>query len=131
MNVKNFLVSGIVGGLADFLMGWLLYGILLKDTFPKPDGAGAENLTFIFLGCMSFGFAIAYIFSHGEGISKCVPGVKMAAGISLFLGLSNNFFYGMYKESLDVKLMVIDVITTIVIGSVVGAVVAVVNGKMK
>ena len=33
-----------------------------KDTFPKPEGAGAENMTFIFLGCMAFGFLIAYVF---------------------------------------------------------------------
>lgn len=131
MNVKNFLVSGIVGGLVDFLMGWLVYGMLLKDTFPKPEGVGAENLTFIFLGCMAFGFLIAYVFSHGDGVSKCMPGIKMAAGIALFLALSNNFFYNMYKEIIDVKLLAIDVVASIVIASVVGAVVAVVNGKMK
>jgi hypothetical protein len=37
----------------------------------------------------------------------------------------------MYKEIIDVKLLAIDVVASIVIASVVGAVVAVVNGKMK
>jgi hypothetical protein len=131
MNVKNFLITGIVGGLVDFLMGWLVYGMLLKDTFPKPEGAGEENLTFIFLGCMAFGFLIAFIFSHGDGVTKCVPGIKMAGGIALFLALSNNFFYNMYKEIIDLKLLALDVIASIIIASIVGAVVAVVNGKMK
>ncbi|MFM2213693.1 MAG: hypothetical protein RL427_956, partial [Bacteroidota bacterium] len=74
MNVKNFMVGGIVGGVADFLMGWLLYGILLKDTFPKPQGAGPENMLFIFLGCLCFGFLLSFIFAQGEGVSRCVPG---------------------------------------------------------
>ncbi|WP_162127780.1 hypothetical protein [Flavobacterium phycosphaerae] len=131
MNVKNFIVGGIVGGIADFLMGWLIYGILLKDTFPKPEGAGAENMMFIFLGCMSFGFLISYVFSRGEGITSCVPGIKMALGIALFMGLCNTFFMNMYKEAIDYKLMGIDIVASLVLATVVGACVAVVNGKMK
>lgn len=131
MNVKNFIVGGIVGGLADFLMGWLVYGILLKDTFPKPEGAGPENMMFIFLGCMCFGFLLSYIFAQGEGVSKCVPGIKVALGVTLFMSLGNNFFYAMYKESIDVSMMAIDVAASLAIATVVGAVIGVVNGKMK
>ena len=131
MNVKNFLIGGIVGGIADFLLGWIFYGILLKDTFPKPDGAGVENMTFIFLGCMSYGFLISYVFSLGEGISKCIPGIKAAAGIGLFTCLAMQFFANMYKETIDFKLMGIDVLTSVVLLGIVGAVVAVVNGKME
>ena len=131
MNVKNFFIGGIVGGIVDFLMGWLVWGILLKDTMPKPEGAGPENMMFIFLGCMSFGFLISYVFSQGEGISAWMAGIKMAAGIALFMALSNNFFMNMYKETIGLKLMGIDIIASIVVSSVVGAAVAVVNGKMK
>lgn len=131
MNVKNFLVGGIVGGVADFLMGWLVYGILLKDTFPKPEGAGPENMLFIFLGCLCFGFLLSFIFAQGEGVSKCIPGIKVALGVGLFMSLCNNFFYAMYKDSMDVKMVVIDVVASLAIATVVGAVIGVVNGKMK
>ncbi len=131
MNVKNFIIGGIVGGIVDFLMGWLVYGILLKDTFPKPEGAGAENMMFIFLGCMSFGFLISYVFSQGEGISTIAAGIKMAIGIALFMGLCNSFFMNMYKETIDIKLTAIDIIAGMVLATVVGAAVAMVNGKMK
>lgn len=131
MNVKNFIVGGIVGGLADFLMGWLVYGIILKDAFPKPEGAGPENMMFIFLGCMCFGFLLSYIFAQGEGVSKCVPGIKVALGVALFMSLGNNFFYAMYKESIEVSMMAIDVVASLAIATVVGAVIGVVNGKMK
>lgn len=130
MNAKNFIVGGIVGGIVDFLLGWLIYGILLKDTFPLEEGA-TENMLFIFLGCMSFGFLISYVFAQGEGVSKCVAGIKLAAGIALFMGLSINFFQNMTKEVIDFQLVAIDVIASMVLASFVGAAVAVVNGKMK
>lgn len=130
MNVKNFIVGGIVGGIVDFFLGWLIYGILLKDTFPIEEGA-KENMIFIFLGCMAFGFLISYVFAQGEGISKCVPGIKLAAGIALFMSLSTNFFMNMTKETIDVKLLIIDVVASMVLASFVGAIIAVVNGKMK
>lgn len=131
MNAKNFIVGGIVGGIVDFLLGWVVYGMLLKDTFPKPDGAGAENMLFVFLGCLSFGFLISYVFSQGEGISKMAGGIKMAIGIALFMGLCNNFFMSMYKDTIDVKLMAIDIIASLILATGVGAAVAMVNGKMK
>ena len=131
MNVKNFIIGGIVGGIVDFLFGWLLYGILLKDFFPKPEGSGAENTTFIFLGCLFFGFMMSFIFNQGEGISKCVPGVKLAIGIGMFMSLSMNFFYSMYSETINFQLVAVDVLVSMVIASIVGAAIAVVNGKMK
>lgn len=131
MNVKNFIVGGIIGGIADFLLGWLIWGILLDDMMPKPEGVDSENLLFIFLGCISFGFLISFIFSQGDGITKCIPGIKMGLGISLFMSLSINFFNNMYNEVIDLKMMGIDVVASLVVGVFVGAVVAVVNGKMK
>ncbi len=37
MKTKNFLVAGLAGGITDFLLGWLFYGIIFKDTFPQPE----------------------------------------------------------------------------------------------
>ena len=131
MNVKNFLIGGIVGGIVDFLMGWLVYGMLLKDTFPKPEGAGAENMMFIFLGCMCYGFMISYIFAQGAGVTEWMQGVKIAVGVALFMSLANNFFYSMYKDTMDVKMVAIDVVASLVLAAVVGAAIAMVTGKMK
>jgi hypothetical protein len=130
MNTKNFIVGGIVGGIVDFLLGWLIYGILLKDTFPIEEGA-TENMLFIFLGCMSFGFLISYVFVQGEGVSKCVQGIKLAAGIALFMGLCNHFFMNMTKDTIDLKLMAIDIVASMVLATFVGAAVAVTLGKLK
>ena len=80
---------------------------------------------------MAFGFLISYIFAQGEGISNYVTGIKVAAGVALFMSLANNFFYNMYKDTMDVKMVAIDIVASLVLAAVVGAVIAFVNGKMK
>lgn len=130
MNVKNFIVGGIVGGIVDFLLGWVVYGMLLHDMMPHEPGA-KENMMFIFLGCMSFGFLISWVFSQGEGISNVGTGIKMALGIALFMGLCSHFFMNMGNDTIDCKYMAIDIIGTLVLATGVGASVALVNGKMK
>jgi hypothetical protein len=127
MNAKNFLVSGIVGGIVDFLFGWLFYGILFKDIYPQNENM---NLLFIFLGCMTFSLFVAYIFTKWAGITNPITGLKAGAVIGLFTSLSMNFF--MYSSmSVNYQNMALDVVISIVISAFVGASVAFVNGKMK
>lgn len=128
MNVKNFIVGGIVGGIVNFLLGWIVYGKLLND--PSDPNAGKENMSLIFAGCMIFGFLISYIFSQGEGISKCVPGIRMAAGVGLLTSVWFDCFYHMY-DNLNYNGTAIAMVISLLIAAIVGASVAVVNGKMK
>lgn len=130
MNAKNFIVGGIVGGIVDFLLGWIVYGMLLHDMMPHQEGS-KENIVFIFLGCMSFGFLISWVFSQGEGISNVSAGIKMALGIAVFMGLSFHFMSNMTSETIDYKYMAIDIIGSLILATGVGAAVATVNGKMK
>jgi hypothetical protein len=130
MNVKNFIVGGIVGGIVDFLLGWVVYGMLLHDMMPMEPGA-KENMVHIFLGCMSFGFLISWVFSQGEGISNVGAGIKMAIGIALFMGLCSHFFMNMTNDTIDCKYMAIDILGSLVLATGVGAAVAAINGKMK
>ncbi len=58
MNFKNFLIAGIVGGIVNFLLGWVFYGMLFKDLYPEDENT---NLTLIFLGCITFGLFMSYI----------------------------------------------------------------------
>jgi len=127
MNVKNFIIGGIVGGIVDFLLGWVFYGMLFTNIYPQnPD----TKLEFIFLGCMTFGFFISLIFTKWAGITSLVTGLKAGALIGLFYGLSMNFF--MYSSQVvDYKLLGLDTIVNILMGAGVGAAVAFVLGKMK
>jgi hypothetical protein len=48
---KKILISGLVGTLAYFFLGWLVYGIILTES-----KTGEESMLFIFLGCLFFSF---------------------------------------------------------------------------
>lgn len=127
MNLKNFLIAGIVAGIVDFLLGWLFYGMLFKDLYPQSE---ETKLPFIFFGCMTFGFFISYIFTKWAGITNPVTGLIAGATIGIFSSLSMNFF--MYSGmALNVQNMVTDIVISTIIGAAMGATVAIVNGKLK
>jgi hypothetical protein len=127
MNVKNLLVSGVVGGIINFLLGWVFYGMLFNDIYPEGEDM---NLVFTFLGCLTFGLFIAFIFIKWAGITIPITGMKAGAIIGFFTSLSMNFF--MYSNKpVNYQNIILDVAISIVIGALVGAGVAFTLGKMK
>lgn len=130
MKTKNFLVSGIVGGIVDFLLGWLFYGILFKDYFPAPTEESAQTMVMIFLGCITFGLFIAYIYTKWAQITTASTGAKAGAVIGLFIGLFMNFFNMAMNSEATFQLFALDVGISIVMGTIIGAVVGAINGKL-
>lgn len=130
MNVKNFIICGIVGGIADFLLGWLLWGKLFKDCFP-PHNEEDMNMLLIFLGCMTFGFFLSYVCTAWATITSAAGGMKSGLVLALFLGLYANFFGHSMELQPDYQMMAIDIALMLVCGAVVGAIVGMLNGKMK
>ena len=83
MKTKNFIGSGIAGGIANFFLGWLFYGIIFKDSFPQPDES-SNAMILIALGSITFGLFIAYIFTKWAQISTVSSGAKAGAVIGFF-----------------------------------------------
>jgi hypothetical protein len=129
MKTKNFLVSGLAGGVADFLLGWLIYGILFKDTFP-PMEEHSNTMIMIFLGCLTFGLFLAYIFTKWANISTAATGAKAGAIIGLFVGLFYHFFDMAGNAEATLQLAALDVVIGLVMAAIVGAVIGFVNGKL-
>jgi hypothetical protein len=129
MNVKNFLVAGFVGGIVNYLLGWLFWGILFKDSFPTDESQ--MNMLFIFLGCMTAGFFISYVFIKWASIATATSGAIAGAVFSLFLSLHSNFFQHSMSLTPDYRMMATDIILSVICGIFVGGVVGFVNGKMK
>ncbi|WP_242093201.1 DUF1761 family protein [Aestuariivivens sediminicola] len=129
MKTKNFLAAGIAGGIVDFLLGWLFYGILFKDSFDQPE-ENSQAMLFIFLGCLTFGLFLAYIFGQWAQISTASTGAKAGAIIGLFMGLLFNFFHIAMHADASYQVAALDVAISVVMAAIVGAVVGFVNGKM-
>lgn len=130
MKTKNFLVSGIVGGIVNFLLGWLLYGILFADYFPNPGEETSQMMIMILLGCLTYGLFIAYIFVKWAQISTLASGAKAGAIIGLFLALYFNFFNLAMNAEATYQIFGLDLVLAIVSTGITGAVIAWVNGKI-
>jgi phage shock protein PspC (stress-responsive transcriptional regulator) len=132
MNAKKFLVSGVVGGIANFFLGWLIFGILFESQFPVQEGE-VMNLTMIALGCLIAGLFIAYIFTKWAHISNGKTGLKAGAIIGLFLALYYDFYDNATNtiDAIDWQTMRLDVVLTIVMTALTGAIIAVVIGKIE
>ncbi|WP_299556171.1 DUF1761 family protein [Seonamhaeicola sp.] len=129
MKTKNFLVAGIAGGIVDYLLGWLFYGIVFKDSFPQPEES-SQTMIFILLGCLTFGLFISYIYNQWAQISTLATGAKAGIVIGIFMGLITNFFRIAMTPETTFQLAALDVGISIVLATVVGAVVGLINGKM-
>lgn len=129
MKTKNFLIAGIIGGIVDFLLGWLFYGIIFADTFPQPEESSTTML-FIFLGCLTFGLFVAYIYTRWAQISTLATGAKAGAIIGVFIGLFYNFFNLAMQPGATMELAALDVGISVVMTAIIGAVIGAVNGKL-
>jgi len=127
MKTTNFLASGVVGGIVNFLLGWIFYGMLFPDLYPTE---GEDNMLFIALGCLSYAFFMAYIFTGVANIVSAKQGFKVGAIFGFFYGLTMNLFMYSSMEP-NYQNITIDVVISLVIGAITGIVIALVNGKMK
>lgn len=129
MKTKNFLVSGLVGGVVAFFLGWLIWGILFKDFFPQPEES-TNNMAMIFLGSLSYGLLLSYIFVKWAQVSTASGGAKAGAVLGLLLALYFDFFQLAMNPEATYQMMALDVVISIVFGAIIGAIIGAVNGKL-
>lgn len=126
MKMKNFWLAGIAGGITDFILGWLLYGMLFRDYF----GGGEPNLGLIFGGCLAFGFLISYIFVRWANILTFATGLRAGVAIGVIMGLMNNFFRWSMENPVNWEQFAVDVAICAVMTAIVGGVVGAVNAAL-
>ncbi len=138
MNTNKFLLSGIAGAVAYFLLGWLAYGMLLMDFFTKHAGPAigvsraAENMLYLYLilGNLLFGFLLAYIFSKAAVVT--VSNGLVTGAIVGFLACASFGCISYATTWVSSRTSVVaDVATFTVISAIAGAVVAWVAGMGK
>ena len=120
MNTKSFLLSGIVGAIVYFLLGWLFYGVLFTELHannPEP------CMWMIALGCLFMALLIALIYNRWANISTFSTGLKAGFIIGLLYSLSMCFFWFSSKcISTDFFITIaIETISLAIVGGAIGA----------
>ena len=133
MNSQKFIVGGIVGGILYFLLGYVLYGLLLKSFFDSNGMAvNMDNMVWwaMIVGNLAGGFLLSYILSKGN-VSTAGGGAGTGFIVGLLMSLSFDLMmYGVGK-GMSLKGIAADVVAAAVMTAVVGAVVGWVLGMSK
>ncbi len=138
----RIIVAGLVGAVAMFLLGWLVWGILLHSYFDSTMTATAKsvmssepNIVPLALAEIVFGLLFAFVLDYWASISTFVTGAM--AGAIIWFGLTlgwdlqmSAFFKDMHVGSPYVP-MVVDVIAATVVGAISLGVIGQVLGMMK
>jgi hypothetical protein len=138
MNSQKFLLGGIVGGVVYFLLGWLCYGMLLKDFFTNNMWAAGSMRTdadtiwwALIAGQLAAGFFLAYVIGKANAASAGAgAGVGFIVGLLVCLSFDLTM-YGVSTTVTSLKGLAADVAVSAVMSAIAGAVIGVVLGMGK
>lgn len=133
------LLAALAGGIAAFLLGWLIFGMLLMgyseanmvhyDGLMK--GEGEMNLPLLFISNVQIALLLAYI-GHRMGVSSLVGGLVMGTIVGFLFYLSVDLsFLSMMNLFANRTMVVVDVLANTVWTAGVGAVVGLMLGRGK
>lgn len=136
MDIKKLLMGGIAGGVLFFLLGWLIYGMLLMNfmnTHPGTAGniARAEpDFLYLIIGNLAMGFLMAYIFIKAN-VKSLGSGLVTAAIIGLLMAVGYDCMIYATSTVISKTGMAVDVAASTVMSAIVGAVVGAIMGMGK
>ncbi len=139
MGNNKMIFAGLAGGITLFLLGWLIYGMLLMDFMAANAGSAtgvnkteAEmSLLWIFIGNLSTGFLLSVIFGKYGNIKDAMAGAMAGALIGLLMSIGfDGIMYGT-TNIMNMTGMGVDVVVSSAMMAITGAVVASVLGMNK
>lgn len=129
MNSKT-LIAGLIGGIVFFLLGWLIFGILLSGPMESYSNMNcirpeAEmNIPLVAVANLIWGFLFAYIFSKWPSVNSFGTGALQGAIISVLIGLSMDLFiYAFTTLSTSLAVAAFNVVGNAVVGAIGGGVI--------
>ena len=138
MNTNKFLIGGIIGGVTNFLLGWLIYGVMLMSFMQSHsnNSAGAfrteENMVWwaMIAGNLAFGFLFSYILNKSN-VSSAAAGIATGATVGLLMGVAIDLMMYAQLNLWDTTSMAVDIAASTVISAIVGAVIGAYLGMGK
>jgi hypothetical protein len=137
MKTNKILPGGIAGAVVFFLLGWVIYGILLKDfmaaNYNQSVSRPMEDMVWwaLILSNLGYGFLLSFVLSWSNTTSA-ITGARLGGIIGFLLALSVDLgFYAMSTYISNVTAILVDIIVYIVMSAIAGAVVAWVMGMVK
>lgn len=134
MNIKKLVIGGIVGGIAFFLLGWLIYGTLLMNFMNNHPGLAGivsrpePEYLYLVIGNLAMGFLFAYIFVR-SGVTTPAGGLVTGGIVGLLMGVAVDCVTYATTTITSKTAMAADVAGLTVMAAIGGAVIAMVIGR--
>ena len=138
MSANKILLGALAGGIAYFLLGWLIYGMLLTDfanAYPelKPETVADITRTpmvmwAMVVGNLVFGLLLAIIFGRWASISTFAAGAKAGAVITVLMALAYDLMMYSMLKTMTLNGAFLDPLISGAIGAITGGVVGWVLG---
>jgi hypothetical protein len=127
---KKILIGGITGGILFFLLGWLVYGILLVDYMGNHAGSKGDinrgdadmQMIYILAGSILQGILLAYILVKSN-VSNAAGGFITGGTVGFLVSSSIDFTTYGTTYILSKHSLMVDVIAATLIAAVTGTVV--------
>ena len=133
---KKVLIGTLVGAVASFLLGWLLFGILLADVY-KSGTKSYEGLMYtepilwaLFLAQVAWSWVAAWLWDR-LGVNDLMAGITNGAMLLSGIVLGMDLFFYASMDLIQPMTLVIDVVANTVMGGFVGGVIAFTMSKVK
>ena len=137
MKTKRILFGGIAGGVIFFLLGWLIYGMLLMDFMAVNTNQGLSKPMdemiwwAMILSNLASGFLLSFVINWSS-TTAVMSGIKFGGVIGFLFAFGIDFsFYSMTTMYPDLTPVFVDIISYTVMTAVTGGVVAWVMGMVK
>ena len=134
MDIKKFSIGTVAGGVAYFLLGYLIYGVLLAKFFAGNMGSatGVEKLPIdfisLFIGNLAGAALLSYIFTRWAGIKTFMTGAKAGAVIGLLMTLTFDLIMLGTTNIQNFNSVIVDVLASTLMTAIVGGVIGLVLG---
>jgi len=139
MNRKRFYISGLVGGIASFFGGYLIYGVLFADILAKNAGTAIgvarnpDQMVWwsLMLGSLFMSLTLSYIFNKWSKVNNLFDGAADGAFISFLIAAGYDFTSYGNANLYTLKGTLIDLVAATCMGVITGAVVGWMNGRLE
>jgi uncharacterized membrane protein len=128
MNTQKILVAGLIGGIFSFLLGWLVFGILMKGMGPagmacvhRPEGDFVYWA--IILSNLLYGIFLSYIFVQWASISTLQRGIVAGAIFGFFTCCTFDFGFYAMTTMYTIKDILMDIVINTIFSGLIGGVI--------
>jgi len=131
MNTNKFIVGGIIGGVANFILGYLVWGLALMNFMKehtseigKPAVRGEDDMVWwaMIVANLMLGFLLSYILNKSN-VTSAGAGAATGLVVGLLMSVAFDCFVYGQLDVFDTTAMIVDILASTVVSTIIGGII--------